>query len=1401
MAWREDLTRYLQIKRSLLSKVQQLFFFMVSLVTLGLTSELSAQNPEIRFKHLSFKNGLAQSPISCITKDSKGFIWLGNWKGLTRYDGYEFRTFHHDNNNHKSISNNRVNSISKDRNGKLWIGTSNGVNLYDAGTETFKRVDIRNLKGGRNFISDVFQDSYGQVWAATFAGIKQVDTIKNALHDLSFLKEQQDSNLFAGITFRLFEDQQRTIWVGTKKGVKRFDPLKRKLLPLPLLIQHSEELMQAKVLVMRQQKNGVIWFGTETSGLYAYDPAKNTLRHIKQESSASQGLLSNWIRDIYIPDEEHIWIGTRNGLSIYNTRLQTFSNYHHHPLDPDGLNDSTIWSMMQDQASGIWIGTFSGGLNVYYPSNANFSNIGERAGMQIGLSHPVVNALQEDNKGGLWVGTYGGGINYLERSAKKYQYYPIKQGTQSRNRVKSLALDAAGNLWIGTLDGLCRMDKTTRQIKFYEFAITQGKFSENLINAIVPDHGGVWAATNGGGLRYLRPDGSYDTFTHLVTNLSSLSDNFVTALLKDQEGNLWVGTQNGLNYYDQDKKEFRRFIKNERPYSLNNNSITTLLKDSKGRLWVGTEGGGLSYYDVENERFYALNQGKVLTDEVIHKILEDQSGAIWVSTDNGLYQLRFKTFKVPFKEAAVKVTHYDATDGLASNQFLTNSGLSLKSGELLFGGINGLTSFFPDRIIKNKVKPKVVLTEFLIRNKAVAIDSASSPLKQSISYTKSVVLNYDQGYITIKFAALNFINAGKNAYSYKLEGLRGEDWHYAGNQRTINYTNLEPGDYVFKVIAANNDGVWNKMPTNLSITVLPPWWQTWWAYLLYFLIAGMIARTIYVFLINRAKLKKELYLEHLYNERQEELHQMKIDFFTNISHEIRTPLTLILGPLEKMVQSPGASESGFFKPLLQVQQNAYRLMRLVTELMDFRQADTGNLKLSFSLCNLVQFTKEIYLSFQNLAEENQIEYVFESPQEQVMVYFDKDHFEKVLFNLLSNAFKFSHTGGKISVIIHSGQDWADLQISDTGKGIEEKHLGQLFNRFFQVKEDQAAGQGYGIGLALSKSIVDLHLGKIEVKSQLQTAAGSGTTFTVSLRKGSAHLEQSKLVPEFMNSNNPVHYYLQSQEDRILTPYSPALPKSKYTLLIIEDNDELRAFIRQSFSELYSILEAENGRAGLALVLDQMPDLVISDVMMPEMDGLELCRRMKTDLRINHIPVILLTARAAYIHQVNGLEKGADAYLTKPFSIQVLELNVKNILATKEAQKKRFSAELVLSPASFLSDAASADEKFLRKLMDLVEAHLDDPDFDVTAISQEIGMSKTVLYKKVQALTNLTIADLIKSVRLKSAAALLEQNKTGIAEIAFAVGFSDRKYFSKEFKKLYKVSPSEYVALHAVLPKD
>ncbi len=1373
-------------------------------ISLGLlfSAIVLARQEQSKFRHISFKEGLAQSPIACIFQDKQGFIWIGNWKGLTRYDGNEFRNFKHSDAGNTSLSNNRVNGILQDEQENMWIATANGISIFNPKSEKFRSIISVNVKGGKNYISSVISDEHRRIWVSTFGGVKLIRNYK--LLDIHSFNKQAFPDLYNGVVFTLFKDNRNFIWAGTKHGPAYFDPVSLKVLDLPQALKTNISLMKAKVLVIKQDKTGNIWFGTESSGVFKYNPASNTCIQYKHSEGDRGSLCSDWIKDILIARDGNIWIGTRGGISVWQGENR-FLNYIHEAADASSMNDSTVWSLMQDSSLNVWIGTFAGGINLLYNGGDNFLNIGERIGNKPGLNHPVVNAVAEDPDGSFWIGTYGGGINHINLKTGVSQYYSVRLSNLDRptNGVKSLYQDNNDNLWIGTLDGLYRFNKKTHAIKSFSFPVDDGKLSGNLINTILVDKNGIWAGTNGGGLRFISNDGVIKTYRHTENDTTSLSDNFVTCLIKDDEGNIWIATQNGLNYFDAAKQKFTVRFK-RKGFPLSHNTILTLFIDSKKLLWIGTEGGGLNYFDRAHGKIYSISSSNGLSDDVVHSVQEDKTGNIWASTDNGIFKIHTGGSKPPFNPSSLKVTHYSSSDGLASNQFSTNAGLCTNSGLMLFGGVNGLTMFKPESLVTNRFVPAVVLTALYIRNNRVPVGTKRSPLIRAVNYTNKITLNYNERFISINFAALNFINPANNKYAYKLEGLTNtEDWHFAGNHSSATYTNLGPGSYTFMVKAANNDGIWNEIPAVLKITVLPPWWMTWWAYLLYTLTIAFIILAIIRFFRIRAKLKRELFYEQLQNERQQELYQMKLNFFTNISHEIRTPLTLITGPLEKLINTI-VDSNGIHRQLILIKNNADRLMRLVSELLDFRKIETGHMKLHFSECNLIKFTEEIFLSFQSIALNRNIDYEFDAKETDILVCFDKSQMEKVLFNLLSNAFKFTPDSGsiKVSVKRESREDteWADVIVTDNGKGISSENQSKLFNNFFQA-DDSKSHLGTGIGLALSKSIVELHQGELSVSSIPSSIEGESgkTDFTVSLRTGKEHIGDNELIPEYMNSDNLVHYQIQSEVKTIIESEKPKSKPKRYSILIVEDNAEVRSFISSSLNDSYFVHESPDGLRGLEDAFNLMPDLIISDVMMPGMDGLELCRTIKSDERTNHIPVIMLTARATYIHQVNGLENGADAYITKPFSIHILELHIRNILESKEVIRKKYSREIILQPKNIT--ISSPEEKFLQKLMEIVERNIENDQFGVQELVDEIGMSKTVLYKKVQSLTGLSIADFVKSVRLKKAAMMLKQNKTGISEVAFAVGFNDRKYFSKEFRKQYGISPTEYINQEEMKPAE
>mgnify|MGYP003575338233 FL=1 len=1352
---------------------------------------------QIPFKHLSINDGLSQNTVFSMHQDAKGFIWIGTEDGLNRYDGYEFKVFKNELNNNKSLANNQVNVIAETSARTLLIGTTGGISIYNPKTEDFNNISIpasgKDVQSA-NFVTAIVPENDRLIWIGTYDGLKLYDLAQKKLLSNNLVNSLSKSNIQV-----LYKDKADVLWIGLRNELKCLNLKTHKFIPVPAMLQKTISANPGTIRVIKQDKEGDIWLGSEQSGLFHYNPVSNSCINYLYEEGNSQSLPVNVVRDIFFNKDGRVWVATRKGLSILDPSIHKFTTYTHEKYNPASLSHRSVLKIMRDRDGSIWVGTFAGGLNIYNPVSLNFQNIGEQLGSSPGLNNPVVSSMLHDADGALWIGTEGGGLNFLNRSTGKYEFYNLKKnGPQSsENIVKSLARDPKGNIWVGAFDGLYYFNVKTKTFTDYTLKKDNDFRGRSQVYTVLAESTGVWAGTNGGGLLYFDPVKGLKSYIHNPLDNKSISGNNITSLVKDRLGNLWVGTLQGLCYLDRRQNKFVRFVHEQgNRHSITNNSITDLFIDSSQRLWIGTR-GGLNLLNTETMQFIAFSEKEGLANNVIRAINEDRTGIVWVSSNKGISRVQLAA-----GGRGAKIRNYSISDGLQSNQFLSGATYKMDDGELLFGGINGITSFFPERIQSNTNVPQIQFTDFLINSKKVPIGTEDSPQKIHINESRNITLAYNQAYITFKFAALSYINPDKNQYAYKLKGFLNDDWHYVANQRTATYTNLSAGSYEFLVKSANNDGLWNEIPASIFIRVLPPWYKTWWAYACYLTVFCTLLYFFYYFSYKTAKLKSDLDFEQMSREKDQELVQRKLKFFTHISHEIKTPLTLILSPIEKLM-SLGSLDNKVQHQLRLIYRNGERLMRLTNQLLDYRKLETGNIKLEAAEGDMVRFTREMLTAFQAYAKSKNVELKLITDAKNIQAWFDRDKMEKVIFNLISNSLKFTAAGGyihvRLSIVgeLKKSNEYLKIEVKDNGVGIPPENLGSLFKEFQNYNNAGINNNGTGLGLSFSKGLVELHGGSIEARSTLgQTGNENITVFTVTLPLGREHLKDSDIIENYNGSENINAYY---------SPELPVFEKTtekkesilamaaerRFIMLLVEDNPEVMEFMAAHFEKDFEVITAADGVEGWEQAINTIPDIIISDVMMPNLTGTELCSQLKGDPRTSHIPVILLTAREPMLFKIEGLETGADDYITKPFHLPYLDLKVWNLIESRIKLREKYSREITLQPKNVA--ITSPDEKFLEKAMKHIEENISEPSLGVEELSKVVGMSKTTLYRKLKALTNQNTNEFIRSVRLNRAAQLLTQNKFNINEIAYQVGFTNQNYFRKCFKEQFGSTPSDYIA--------
>ena len=1363
-----------------------------------------AQHPG--FRHISVADGLSQNSVLSITQDVKGFMWYGTRSGLNKYDSRKIIVYKNRPGDTLSLSSDYILSLLSDRQQNLWVGTRKGLNRYDALTDRFNRIALnvtngKALKNNDVHITSLLEDSKGRLWVGTSHCLLLLSSRLEASSEAqqSFFSFEGYQQFPARGVLCLYEDRSGAIWVGTYGGAVKITGSNDNFQTLVLGQKggNTNGLRDNQVTSITQDKQGWMWMGTLTGGLHRCDNTGNNFSYYTHSDVQPGSLVNNHVRKLVFDNDGQLWIGTQEGISVMDTRSGLFRSYVNDAWDPQSLSQNSVHSFYKDNAGTIWVGTFFGGVNYSTAYNTSFRvfNNRSRSGR---LSNNVVSSIIEDNDRQLWIGTEGGGLNCIDAVTQKVTYYqhkPSDAGSVGSNLIKTVYKDKQGLLWIGTHGGgLNLFENNSRRFTRYLYRENDPETQGAEITALLEDSRGLfWIGTDASGLKLFRKNGKeLIPYTGAPQVIKAIGNRSVLSFLEALSGEVWIGTSNGLFRIDGSVAENNKVnsggVEALRLQLLENKSssypyhVNSLTRDRQGNVWVGTYYNGVSVYNNAGKKIASYTQEDGLPDNNILGILEDEAThSFWISTANGLAR---------FSPANKRFTVYTEADGIAGNVFNNNAYYKNSNGMFFFGGFNGLSAFYPGQIKENTLTPPVVITDLKLFNKPVVAGDGSRVLSRAIGYSTGIKLKHDQNVFSIDFAILNYIKPEKNRYAWRLEGF-DQGWNYS-TIPTASYTNIPPGDYHFLVKGANNDGTWSKV-VRFQVSVLPPFWRTWWAYSFYILLVFTLAFFITRFFFLRALL-----------QRNQELTQLKLNFFTNISHEIRTHLSLIIGPAERMLLNNNNNENE--QQLRTIKNNSESLLQLVNELMDFRKAETGHLSLHVSSWNLVAFLSSISESFHELSVSRNIRLDFISATQDTEVWFDKEQLKKVFYNLLSNAFKFTADGGYISIVIEEKKNTVDIKVTDNGKGISKENIDKLFDNYFQEDDTGKQNTGYGIGLALSKSIVEMHRGQLHVSSEQFNVTEHYTCFTVSLLKSSDHFKAEQIVVQTAGVSAPEPVIAGAAAMHTSSALDTGMDSTPTaTILLVEDNPSIRGFIKEALQDRYHILESSNGVEGLAAATVHIPDLIISDVMMPEMDGFSFCSKVKTDARTNHIPVILLTAKTAVAHQVSGLETGADIYLTKPFSIQVLELQIRNLLASRELLWQRFRQELQLLPgsASVTKDKMELareeepalhplDAAFIADIKQMVEEHMEDPDFGIALLAKKAAMSQPVLFKKIKAITGMTANDFVKSLRLKRATELLRENRYTVYEVSYMVGYENSKYFSREFKKQFGKTPTEWM---------
>lgn len=1367
-------------------------FLIFGILLLICPRQLKAQSKDLSFYYLTSDNGLSHNRAWCILRDSHDNVWIGTTDGLNRYNSCNVIEYKNRPNDPSSISFNGITDIVEDGNQNIWVATGNGLNRYDYEKDDFTQFDLAKLNNSPNstLVNCLFCDRDKNIWIGLNngkTGLNKWDprSQKFTQYVVGGSRDRAKANMVTGIT----QDKDGYIWIASMAdGIIRFDP---KRSTFNCFEDPTANISNCPKRLCLDNEN-TIWISALSVGLVSFNTSSKSFTKYGTAGDG-KGTNGKTLYNVTQEDRDHLLIAVdQGGLNRMDKRTKTFEYIKCDPKNPTGLNSNGVCYVYKDKEGLLWVGTSGGGVNINNPKSEKFKLIKKAPGDPNSLSYNFVSSIYEDSKGLLWIATDGGGINVYDPQTKNFTIYmnnPKDPSSIPSNVIRNVVEDKNHIFWIGTWKGgLIKFDPKTK--KFTRFmADTPNPFdiSDPTVWHSTVDHKGmIWLCINQVGIDILDPyQGTIKKIRPNPSIKSEPSNKMVNFMYEDSHHNMWICTREGLNRYDSTTNSFKAYK------GIPGDYIISFLEDREGCYWAGSLYKGLIRFKPDGTILKTYNASTGFTGNGICGLLEDSEGCIWASTNDGI-------FKIDYKKGKWK--QFTVSDGLQGRQFYYQSFMKAKSGDMFFGGYNGLNYFTPKNIKDNSFVPKVYINEFLLFNKPVGIGTQGSPLTKCIEHTQNLELKWDQSVFSFGFIAVNYTHPERNQYAYKMEGF-DKEWNKVGSKRTATYTNLPAGKYKFRVIASNNDGVWNQEGTTLTITILPPPWKTWWAFMIY---VAMIA-----FLLNKYR---QTTTQRIQREKERELDQMKLNLFVNVSHEFRTPLTLMQNPLDKIKESNNIEEIHSLAET--AQRSSAKLLNLVNQLLDFRKIDQGKTTIKVSPIKIVSFCQQTYEVFNNMAKAKNIQLSFVSNETEIEVWLDPDKLDKILDNILSNAFKFTESGGSIRIEIglvgKSANDpsvqistpsksdtYAEISISDTGIGLKTEELKNIFERFYQVDTTKA---GTGIGLNYVKSLMELLGGEIAIES----VYGKGSTFRLRFPLGNEHFKAKNAVlvsqPKFEYRKDKLAkeaflYDIENFDDTPLMDEGEEERaegvQKKQLVLLVEDSKSLRIQIRKELEEQYIVREAIHGLDGKEKALKYMPDLIVSDIMMPKMDGIEMCKQLKSDVNTCHIPIILLTAKGSLDDKIAGFETGADEYLSKPFSVKLLEVRIQNLIQNRITLRNKYQESKVLGPSKEFT-TNNLDEQFLERITKFVIESISDPKFMLDDLREKMGMSQTAMFVKLQSLTGQNPSTFVRTVRLKYAENLLVQNQKSIKSICYECGFNTPAYFAKLFKEQYGQTPSDYL---------